>query len=616
MSDIDIAKQPGFAGLGLPPTLLRGLEELGYEEPSPIQRESIPPLLAGKDVLGLAQTGTGKTAAFALPILARTDTTSRTPQVLVLAPTRELAQQVAKACETYAKYIGGIKVAAVYGGQPYDVQIRAIKNGAQWIVGTPGRIMDHIKKGSLVLSGIKAVILDEADEMLRMGFIQDVDWILDKTPEQRQVALFSATMPSQIKQIASKHLNSPVEVKIESKTNTAPTIDQRYWLVQKTHKNDALLRITEVEECGAIMVFVRTKQATEEVADFMKQKGMSCEALNGDIPQAQRERVVDKLKKGQIDMIVATDVAARGLDVERITHVFNYDIPYDTESYVHRIGRTGRAGRSGTAIMFIRPREKGMLRNIERVNRTTITEMMLPTAKEVNVIRKERFKDRIVATVEAAKNDLFKEIIQELVDTKELDPVDVAAALAKISQGSSPLFLNENEVAQRPSQERGEQRSSRDRDNRSPRENRAPRDGKAASVDAVPLKNHPNIDMCRFHLDVGHMDGVKPGNIVGAIANEADIESKYIGHIDIFDHFSTVDLPDGMPPLTILSLAKVRVCGQAINIRLAKGATATKREPKMAQRKGRGDGRRGNSSSGERKFGGEERSRRKPNNRD
>jgi ATP-dependent RNA helicase DeaD len=618
-TDLTEDQTPSFTDLGLPSSVQKVLDEMGYKKPSPIQEQSIPPLLEGKDVLGLAQTGTGKTAAFALPILSRTDAKSRTPQVLVLAPTRELAMQVATACEEYSKYTPGLKVAAVYGGQDYGTQIRAIRGGAQWIVGTPGRIMDHLKKGTLTLTDIKAVILDEADEMLRMGFIDDVDWILGHAPKERQVALFSATMPRQIKQIASTHLNNPVEIKIEAKTATASTIEQRYWFVGGAHKNDALLRITEVEDCDATMVFVRTKQATEEVADFMKANGVKCEALNGDIPQAQRERVVEKLKRGKVDMIVATDVAARGLDVERISHVINYDIPFDAESYVHRIGRTGRAGRSGKAILFVRGRERRMLSTIERTTRQRIEEMTLPTAKDVNAKRRERFKEKVAATIGNEQAAMFKEMISELVEEKELDVVEVASALAHLAQNGIPLFLNENERARQPR----ERREREDRGDRPQRERGPRKDARDVSTKALPLKDSPDVDMVRFRMEVGYQDGVKPGNIVGAIANEADLESKFIGHIEIFDDFSMVDLPDGMPDAVMTKLKGTRICGQPLHLQVAEGAKPVNRKPPRGRQGGdrrpggrrdggqRRDGGRGQGREGQRRNdGGNRRPRR------
>ena len=621
----DTPQATGFASLGLPFPILRVLEELGYEQPSPIQAESIPNLLEGKDVLGLAQTGTGKTAAFSLPLLSRTNPESRRPQVLVLAPTRELAQQVAQACESYAKYMNGIKVAAVYGGQDYGKQIRALKGGAQWVVGTPGRIMDHLEKGTLKLEDIQGVVLDEADEMLRMGFIDDVDFILGHTPSSRQVALFSATMPKQIKNIANKHLNNPVEVCIKTKATTASTISQSYWVVRGAHKDDALLRFTEAGDSDATMVFVRTKQATEEVAEYMQRNGVRCQALNGDIPQQQRERVVEKLKKGELDVIVATDVAARGLDVERISHVVNYDIPYDTESYVHRIGRTGRAGRTGAAITFVRPREMRMLRSIEKTNRTQIEEIELPSAKDINAKRREKFKERVVAELAAPeKLATYKELITELVAEKELDVADVAASIMQLMQGNKPLFLNENE---RPVRERREREDRGDRDGRRERGERKDRPRKRAAgdykieTDALPLKDDPDVEMVRYCLSVGYDDGVKPGNIVGAIANEADIESRYIGHIEIFDDFSTIDLPDGMPQEVLKGLKNTRICGSKANIVAAKDFKEPDRSGRAERRGGNDRGRGGNDrgrggNGGQRRDGGrgKPRNARKGNN--
>ena len=591
----------GFASLGLPFNLLRAVEELGYETPSPIQEQAIPHLLAGKDVLGLAQTGTGKTAAFALPILSRTSAENRVPQVLVLAPTRELAMQVAEAIESFGKHVPGIKVATIYGGQDFGIQLRQIKNGAQWIVGTPGRVMDHIRRGTLKLGDISAVILDEADEMLRMGFIDDVDWILGHVPAQRQVALFSATMPRQIQQVAEKHLNSPVEVKIKSKAATNDSITQKFWMVRDVDKSDAMVRICETSDMNAMIVFVRTKQATEEVAEHMRTNGFKAEALNGDVAQAQRERTVDRLKKGQIDILVATDVAARGLDVERITHVVNYDIPYDAESYVHRIGRTGRAGRTGEAILFVRPRERRMLGTIERVTKNKINEMQLPSVDDVNAKRRERFKVRIVENMEGQDIEIFKGIIKEIMtENPELVASDVAAAIAQLGQGGKRLFMREGDRVKRPRQERSDRGERGDRGGRNDRGgrergrgdrpdrggDRGPRSGadKVMDPNAMPLKGHPDIQMQRYRLAVGYNDGVKPGNIVGAIANEANIESKFIGHIEIFDGFATVDLPNEMPKETVDHLKKTRVCGRPLNLEIASKAAAGGDSNKRAPR--------------------------------
>ncbi|MFL0806939.1 MAG: DEAD/DEAH box helicase [Oceanobacter sp.] len=564
----------GFASLGLPFSILRSLDELGYEAPSPIQANSIPPLLQGQDVLGMAQTGTGKTAAFALPLLARTQTDLKVPQVLVLAPTRELAQQVAEAVRTYSKFVPDVGVTSIYGGADYGSQLRDLKRGPQWVVGTPGRVMDHLRRGSLKLDEVKAVVLDEADEMLRMGFIDDVNWILEHTPPKRQVALFSATMPREIQQVAETHLKDPVQVKIKGKTTTNANISQRYWFVAGAHKNDALLRIAEVEDFDAMMVFVRTKQATEEVAEFMQQNGFRCAPLNGDIPQQLREKAVEKLKQGTLDMIVATDVAARGLDVERISHVINYDIPQDTESYVHRIGRTGRAGRSGATIAFVRGREKRMLRDIEKATRQRIDEMQLPTADEVNSKRRDRFKERILAAVNPEKNTLFREIIESIQaeaterGEEPVEAIDLAAAVAALYQGKKPLFLSENDRSAAPRRER----------EREPRE-RTPRDGgrqkQAPDADARPLKGKPDVEMERFLVGIGYDHGLKPGNLVGAIANEADLESSFIGHIEIGDHYAVIDLPAGMPEDVMQTLRKTRVCGQSLGLRKYTGDVGT-----------------------------------------
>lgn len=589
----------GFASLGLPFSILRVLEELGYETPSPIQAQAIPSLMEGRDVLGMAQTGTGKTAAFALPLLNRTQADLHSPQVLCLAPTRELAQQVAEAIKTYSKYIPGLNVVSIYGGADYGPQLRELKRGPQWVVGTPGRVMDHLRRGSLQLNDIRAVVLDEADEMLRMGFIDDVNWILEQAPRERQTALFSATMPKEIQRVAEEHLKDPVQVKIQAKTTTNANIRQRYWFVGSAHKNDAMLRICETEDFDAMMVFVRTKQATEEVADFMVANGFSCAPLNGDIPQALREKAVEKLKNGQLDIIVATDVAARGLDVERISHVINYDIPSDTESYVHRIGRTGRAGRSGEAIVFVRGREKRMLRDIEHATRQSIEEMPLPSAKQVNEKRRERFQSRIVDALSSNKSPLYREMIEKVLAENPVDALDVAAALASLLQGNKPLFIDEKQDARmqerrerddrndrgergerrerserRDRPERGErfersERPSRDRDER-------PARGPKGAPDKQPkaLKGHPDVEMTRYKVAIGYDDGLRPGNLVGAIANEADLDSEFIGHIEILDSYAVVDLPEGMPATVLNKLKKARVCGRPLDIETFQGAPA------------------------------------------
>jgi ATP-dependent RNA helicase DeaD len=569
-----------FADLGLAEPVMAAVAEVGYETPSPIQAATIPALLAGRDVLGQAQTGTGKTAAFALPLLSRLDLSASKPQVLVLAPTRELAIQVAEAFQRYANKIKGFHVLPIYGGQSYYPQLQALKRGVHVVVGTPGRVIDHLDRGTLDLSELKALVLDEADEMLRMGFIDDVETVLKKVPEQRQVALFSATMPSQIRRIAQTYLRDPVEVTIAAKTTTATNIRQRFWFVSGLHKLDALTRILEAEPYDAMIIFARTKSATDELAEKLQARGLAAAAINGDVQQAQREKTIQQLKDGKLDILVATDVAARGLDVERISHVLNYDIPYDTESYVHRIGRTGRAGRSGEAILFVSPREKNMLRAIERATRQPIAEMQLPTVESVNDARVTRFLSRISETLaldESSGGDLglYRELVERFEREQNVPAIEVAAALAKLLQGDTPLLLaperkrepqefrQQREYVERA--ERGAER--RERPAREQREPRAEREGAAPrpKKDVGP-RQPPEAGMETFRIEVGHMHGVKPGNIVGAIANEAELDSKYIGRIDIHDDHSILDLPEGMPKPLLMHLKKVRVAGQALRL--------------------------------------------------
>ena len=554
---------PGFDELGLDPRLLQAVQDVGYETPSPIQAACIPPLLAGKDLLGQAQTGTGKTAAFALPLLSRIDLSKAVPQLLVLAPTRELAIQVAEAFQSYARHLPGFHVLPIYGGQSYGLQLRPLKRGVHVVVGTPGRVMDHIRRGTLQLDKLQALVLDEADEMLRMGFIDDVEWILEHTPQERQIALFSATMPDVIRKVARKHLNKPEEVRIASKTTTADTIRQRYWQVSGLHKLDALTRILESEDFDAMLVFVRTKTSTVDLAEKLSARGHACEALNGDIPQANREKIVDRLKRGKLDILVATDVVARGLDVERISHVINYDIPYDVESYTHRIGRTGRAGRKGDAILFIAPRERRLLRTFERHTRQPIEAMQMPSTSEINVKRMGRFKQRISDTLASEDLDIFTQLVGDYQQEHDTDPLLIAAALAKLAQGETPLLLSDS-----PRRKKADKRERPERpETRKHTEKRQRPAKEAPSAKALPLGDYPDIPMERYRLDVGYQQNVKPGNIVGAIANEAEIESCYIGHIEIHDDFSTVDLPEGMPPETLNTLKKAWVCGQRLNLR-------------------------------------------------
>ncbi|MCX7514856.1 DEAD/DEAH box helicase [Frateuria hangzhouensis] len=553
----------GFAALALGPEVQQALADVGYESPSPIQAATIPPLLEGRDVLGQAQTGTGKTAAFALPILSRLEARPGKPQALVLAPTRELAIQVAEAFQRYAAHIPGFQVLPIYGGQSYGPQLHALRRGVHVVVGTPGRVIDHLDKGTLDLSELKYLVLDEADEMLRMGFIDDVEKVLEATPPTRQVALFSATMPAPIRKIAQRHLKEPVEVTIKAKTTTAANIRQRFWFVSGMHKLDALTRILEAEPFDAMIIFARTKQATEELAEKLTARGLAAAAINGDIAQPQRERVIQQLKDGKLDILVATDVAARGLDVERISHVFNYDIPYDTESYVHRIGRTGRAGRSGEAILFVTPREKGMLRAIERATRQPIEEMKLPTVEAVNDVRIARFKQRITDTLAQGELAQFQQLIEQYEQEQNVPALEIAAALASIAQGDRPLLLTpppkrEYEPRERASRERaGERRPPQEHKPREPRsfDNRPPRP-----------HNAPEPGKRTYRIEVGHEHGVKPGNIVGAIANEAGLESGFIGRVSIRGDYSLIDLPEGMPPEVFEHLKKVWVSQQQLRI--------------------------------------------------
>ena len=549
-----------FSDLGLPEPILQALEKVGYEKPSPIQAASIPHILNGKDLLGQAQTGTGKTAAFALPMLANIDPDENFPQLLVLAPTRELAIQVAEAFQVYASFSKKIKVLPIYGGQSYDNQIRQLKRGVQVVVGTPGRIIDHIKRKTLKLDQLRFLVLDEADEMLRMGFIDDVELILSHAPEQKQTALFSATMPPPIKKITERYLHSPKHVKITPKITTADTIRQRYCQVAGHHKLEALTRILEVEEFDGVIIFVRTKTATIELSDKLSARGYDVEPLNGDIPQNARERTVERLKKGTIDILVATDVVARGLDVERVSHVINFDIPYDSESYVHRIGRTGRAGRNGDAILFISHREKRLLSQIERTTKQPIELMAIPSISDLNESRLLRFKTNIVEALEDDAIESFIPLIETIQSETEASPEKLMAALAKLAQGDEPLFLNE---ADRPDLNARPERGDRGARERGGRE----RGGRDRGERRQRGNSKPEAGMQRFRIAVGHMHKVKPGNIVGAIANEANINSKHIGAIEIYDTYSTVDLPQGMPEDLQSHLRNTRVAGQKLDIR-------------------------------------------------
>jgi ATP-dependent RNA helicase DeaD len=588
MSDTPISL---FSDLNLSEPLIRALKDVGYETPSPIQAATIPLLLANRDVLGQAQTGTGKTAAFALPILSRIDLKQSSPQALVLAPTRELAIQVAEAFQVYAAHIPGFHVLPIYGGQSYGPQLSALRRGVHVVVGTPGRVIDHLDKGSLDLSKLKTLVLDEADEMLRMGFIDDVERILQETPEGHQTALFSATMPSVIKRIATTYLVNPAEVTVAAKTGTADNIRQRYWLVSGMHKLDALTRILEAEAFDGMIIFARTKLGTEELAGKLQARGFSAAAINGDIQQAQRERTIQQLKDGKIDILVATDVAARGLDVERISHVVNYDVPHDPESYTHRIGRTGRAGRSGEAILFITPREKNLLKAIERSTRQPIGMLELPTIQAVNDVRIAKFKEQISETLALGELEQFQSLIEDFEREQNIPAIEIAAALAKMARGNVPLLLDKNKAREqatwqddRPArQERFDRPERNERFERNDRFDRNERSERPAFPKKERISRPADAGMQTFRIEVGHQHGVKPGNIVGAIANEAGIDSKNIGRIEIYDDYSVLDLPDSMPKELLDQLKTVWVAGQ--QLRISRDGDAPDLAPPAAPRK-------------------------------
>lgn len=553
------AESLGFADLNLPSSLLDTVRKLGYERPSPIQAATIPALIEGRDVIGMAQTGTGKTAAFALPILAKIKSGSKNPQALVLCPTRELAIQVSEAFQSYAANIPNFHVLPIYGGQDMRTQLRGLQRGVQVIVGTPGRLLDHLDRRSLDLSELHTVVLDEADEMLRMGFNEDVEAILKKTPGNHQIALFSATMPPPIRRVADTYLKNPIEVKIETSVTTNENIEQFYWLVSGTNKLEALTRILEVEDFEGMIIFVRTKNSTVDLAERLNARGFSAAPLNGDMNQALRERTIEQLKGGKLDMIIATDVAARGLDVERISHVLNFDIPYDDEAYVHRIGRTGRGGRTGKAILFVAPRERRMLRSIEKTTRQKITEMQLPSRQDLIHRRTQEFKAAVTDSINMENKSFFQRIIAEMCHEQEISPEDVAAALAYLLQKDRPLLPPKGkEPSERPEREKREREFTPERS----KKGELPNLGNAQS-----LRDYPEIVMERFRLDVGRNHNVSPREIVGAIANEADIDSCYIGQIKIFDDFSTVDLPAGMPDELFQMLKKTRVMQRPINLK-------------------------------------------------
>ncbi len=557
-----------FASLGLPPAILRALDDVGYETPSAIQAETIPLLLAGRDLIGLASTGTGKTAAFALPVLSAIDVARRSPQALVLTPTRELAVQVCEAFERYAAHLGGVHVLPIYGGQGYGVQLSALRRGVHVVVGTPGRIMDHLAKGTLDLTGLTHVVLDEADEMLRMGFAEDVDQILEATPAEKQVALFSATMPRQIRAISQQHLRTPAEITVKGSAATSPSITQRALMVSYQQKLEALTRVLEVEPFEAAIVFTRTRNETETVAERLRARGYAAAAISGDVAQPQREKTIEQLRSGDLDVLVATDVAARGLDVERISHVINYDLPIDTESYVHRIGRTGRAGRTGDAISFVTPRERRMLGAIEKATRGTVTVMPMPSAGEVNTTRLTRFDDAITAALtQGERIERFREIIAHYVAHHDVPQEDVAAALAVVAQGETPLLLDEAaDRALQPSRPERERGRDRDRDS-GERPERGPRRGPS--------------DATTYRLAIGSKRGVEPRQIVGALANEGGLGRDDFGRITIRFDFTLVELPE-LDEGQLQRLRQTRILGVPIDIRVDSG---------RRERPERGDGR-------------------------
>jgi ATP-dependent RNA helicase DeaD len=562
MTTSDAEPETTFAELGIDAQLLRALNDVGYESPSPIQAATIPPLMAGRHVVGLAQTGTGKTAAFALPILSRIDLSQRKPQALVLAPTRELALQVSEAISKYAKYLPGLHVLPIYGGQSYGIQLSGLRRGAHIVVGTPGRIIDHLEKKTLDLTELRFLVLDEADEMLNLGFAEDVEKILADTPSDKQVALFSATMPSQIRRISRKYLTDAAEITVRSKTVTAANTRQRYIQVAHSQKLDALTRILEVETFDAMIIFTRTKSATEDLAERLRARGHSAAAINGDLVQVQRERTIGQLKSGALDILVATDVAARGLDVDRISHVVNYDIPQDAESYVHRVGRTGRAGRSGDALLFVTPRERHLLTSIERVTRQPITEIPLPSVEDVNAQRVAKFTDSITASLGSSELSFFRGLVRDYEQEHDVPVLDIAAALAVLSQDDKSFLLKPEPAPVRKSKDRDSPRGGfSDRDAGAPRANRV----------AGPRKPKSDVPMAKYRIRVGRRHKVQPGAIVGALANEGGLSRADFGHIDIHGDHTLVELPANLPAATFEALKRTRVSGQLIELTLDDG---------------------------------------------
>ncbi len=541
-----------FEQFDLSAPILQVVEEVGYETPTPIQLRTIPLMLEGRDVVGQAQTGTGKTAAFALPILQRIDPDLKEVQALVLTPTRELGIQVAEAFHTYSKHMGPVRVLPVYGGQYINRQIARLNSGVQIVVGTPGRIMDHLRRGTLKFDALKTVVLDEADEMLRMGFIEDVEWILGQAPGNLQIALFSATLPKEIRRIADRYQHNPATVEIEHKTLTLPNIDQRYVIVTESQKVDTLAQVleTELEPGEAALIFSQTKLGAANLTEKLQARGFAAEAMHGDMNQAQRESVVRRLRNGDLELVVATDVAARGWDVDRIELVVNYDIPYDTEAYVHRIGRTGRAGRPGRALLFVTPRQKRLLRDIERFTKQPIEPFKMPTRADVVAHRVGLFKERILGAVEADELDMYLSLVQELAEESGHDIAEIAAGAARLARGDRPL-----EVVMQPL----------------PEETSTAESG-----------------MVRLFIDAGRSSGVRPADIVGAIANEADIPGNTIGAIDIYDRFSFVDVPKRYLDQVLQRMDGTSIRSQDARIRVATPKDEISHGPTKGGYKGKG----------------------------
>ncbi|MBT5056506.1 MAG: DEAD/DEAH box helicase [Gemmatimonadetes bacterium] len=633
-----------FKDLSLAKGVLEALSEVGYEIPTPIQAQTIPLVLAGRDLLGQAQTGTGKTAAFALPLLSRIDLSRREVQVLVLTPTRELAIQVSEAFQRYAAHLKGFHVLPIYGGQAYDGQLRSLKRGVHVVVGTPGRMMDHMRRKSLRLDRLSCLVLDEADEMLRMGFIDDVEWILEQTPAERQTALFSATMPAQIRRIAAKYLREPEHITIVERTTVAETIEQHHWMVAgREHKIAALTRILDAENFDGVLVFVRTRTMTVELAEKLAARGYGSAALSGEMAQHRREQTVGQLKKGQLDILVATDVAARGLDIDRISHVINFDIPHDAEAYIHRIGRTGRAGRLGKAISFVAPRERRLLHTIERATKQKIPLWQQPSTEAINDQRIARFTQALTDVLAVEDLGTFRMVLEQYMQEHNVPALEIASALARMVQGDEPLLLAADVDHPRRGKTASAATANRPNPNRpSPSKPRSDRQSPGSQSPSRPSTDRPSPDrpnpkhpapkppspshvgpsgpavgrsdtaqstggstasapadprprgskqsqpeathgspaipsgMERFRAEVGRSHGVKPGNLMGAISNEAVLDSAYIGRIEIFDDYSTIDLPEGMGGDLLRTLKKVRVCGQ--RLRLARLGSEKRRD--------------------------------------